>query len=104
MKKEARAKLGREHGRRAHRLEPRGHARRKRAQRVAGDVDLPFREHELAALVGQRVGQVERLDLDVESSAHHAAFFYLCLSLNRWIFPVAVFGSSSTISTQRGYL
>jgi hypothetical protein len=25
-------------------------------------------------------------------------------SLNRWIFPVAVFGSSGTNSTQRGYL
>jgi hypothetical protein len=29
---------------------------------------------------------------------------YFSRNLNRWIFPVAVFGSSSTNSIQRGYL
>jgi hypothetical protein len=37
-------------------------------------------------------------------TTNHTAFRAIQRSLKRWILPVAVFGSSATNSSQRGYL
>ena len=59
-------------------------------QRRAGRIALDPAVFDLAVVEGEPAVQDRR-------SAH-------ARSLYRWILPVAVFGSSSTNSTQRGYL